>query len=141
MSDLILNSLDEQDLVGQVLCYDIYDKDDPAEVEKVLSHIRPGALYLDNMSREKIRMYTDMANKYTKVPVIIVTDIEFGPGENMTGLPVITNAMSWGACDKPEWIEEAAELTAKISRLHGIHWTLSTLRPIRRYCNPFTKDS
>lgn len=121
----LLESLDEQDLVGQVLCYDIYDKDDPAEVEKVLSHIRPGALYLDNMSREKIRMYTDMANKYTKVPVLIVTDIEFGPGENMTGLPVITNAMSWGACDKPEWIEEAAELSAKISRLHGIHWTLS----------------
>jgi beta-N-acetylhexosaminidase len=70
-------------------------------------------------------MYTDMANSYTKIPVIIVTDVEFGPGENMADLPVITNAMAWGACDDPELIETAAELTAKICRLHGLHWTLS----------------
>jgi beta-N-acetylhexosaminidase len=117
--------LDDRDLVGQVLCYDIYDKDDPKEVEAVIRHIRPGALYLDKMSREKIRMYTDMANSYTKIPVIIVTDVEFGPGENMPDLPVITNAMAWGASDSPELIETAAELTAKICRLHGLHWTLS----------------
>lgn len=117
--------LDDRDLVGQVLCYDIYDKDDPEEVEAVIRHIRPGALYLDKMSREKIRMYTDMANRYTKIPVIIVADVEFGPGENMPDLPVITNAMSWGACDDPELIETAAELSAKICRLQGIHWTLS----------------
>ena len=119
------DKLDDRDLVGQVLCYDIYDRDDPREVEEILRRIRPGALYLDGMSREKIRMYTDMANRYTKLPVIIVTDVEFGPGENLPDLPVITNAMSWGACDDPALIEEAAELTAKICRLHGIHWTLS----------------
>ena len=27
--------LDLRDLVGQTLCYDIYDKDDPQEVEKI----------------------------------------------------------------------------------------------------------
>lgn len=91
-----LEELEEGDLVGQILCYDIYDRDNPEEVEKVLRYIKPGALYLDNMSREKIKMYTDMANKYAKVPVLIVTDVEFGPGENMAGLPVITNAMAWG---------------------------------------------
>ena len=96
------DKLDDRDLVGQVLCYDIYDRDDPREVEEILRRIRPGALYLDGMSREKIRMYTDMANRYTKLPVIIVTDVEFGPGENLPDLPVITNAMSWGACDDPK---------------------------------------
>ena len=125
MYTLKWDELDDRDLIGQVLCYDIYDKDDPEEVEAILRHIRPGALYLDQMSREKIRMYTDMANRYTKLPVIIVTDVEFGPGENMPDLPVITNAMSWGACDDPVLIETAAELCAKICRLHGIHWTLS----------------
>jgi len=119
------NELDDRDLIGQVLCYDIRDTDDPAEVEKVICHIRPGALYLDKMSREKIRMYTDMANRYTKIPTIIVADVEFGPGENMPDLPIITNVMSWGACDDPALIEQAAELSAKICRLHGIHWTLS----------------
>ncbi len=119
--------LDDRDLIGQVLCYDIHDNDVPQEAEADIRHIRPGTLYLDNMSREKIRMYTDMANRYTKLPVIIVTDVEFGPGENFPNLPVITNAMSWGACDDPELIETAAELSAKICRLQGIHWTLSPL--------------
>lgn len=49
----LLEKLELSDLAGQVLCYDIYDKDDPEKVEKVLSEIRPGALYLDNMSYEK----------------------------------------------------------------------------------------
>ena len=121
----LLEKLELSDLAGQVLCYDIYDKDDPAEVEKVLSEIRPGALYLDNMSYEKIKMYTDMANKYTKIPVAIVTDVEYGPGENMSGLPVLPNVMAWSACDDERLIEKAAEITAKICRLHGISWTLS----------------
>lgn len=63
------------DLAGQVLCYGIYDKDDPAEVEKVLSEIRPGALYLDNMSYKNVYRYGKL---YTKIPVAIVTDVEYG---------------------------------------------------------------
>lgn len=133
----IIESLDEKDLAGQVLCYDIYDKDDPAEVEKVISQIHPGALYLDNMSREKIAMYTDMANKYTKVPVIIVGDVEFGPGENYKGLPVLPNVMAWSACDDEKLIEKAAEISAKICRLHGISWTLSPVVDINmNFSNP-----
>ena len=130
-----LNRFDDEDLIGQVLCYDVYDRDDPQEVEAVLRHIRPGALYLDNMSREKIAMYTEMANRYTRIPVMIATDVEMGPGENMTGLPVVTNAMAWGACDDPALIEEAAHLTAKICRLHGIHWTLSPVTDLNVNAN------
>ena len=124
-TERLLDSLDLTDLVGQVLCYDIYDKDDPAEVETVLAGIHPGALYLDNMSRDKIRMYTEMANRYTKLPVAIVTDVEYGPGENMSGLPVLPNVMAWSACDDAELVEQAAEIMAKLCRLHGISWTLS----------------
>lgn len=43
----------------------------------------------------------------------------------MLGLPTLPNAMAWGACDDVELIEKAAEITAKICRLHGIVWTLS----------------
>ena len=131
----IIAELELTDLAGQVLCYDIYDKDNPDDVEKVISQIRPGALYLDNMSREKIKMYTDMANKYTKIPVAIVTDVEFGPGENMSGLPVLPNVMAWSACDDEELVERAAEIMAKICRLHGIAWTLSPVVDINMNFN------
>lgn len=62
---------------------------------------------------------------YTKIPVAIVNDVEFGPGENMSGLPVLPNIMAWSACDDEELVERAAEIMAKICRLHGIAWTLS----------------
>lgn len=131
----IIAELELTDLAGQVLCYDIYDKDNPDDVEKVISQIRPGALYLDNMSCEKIKMYTDMANKYTKIPVAIVTDVEFGPGENISGLPVLPNVMAWSACDDEELVERAAEIMAKICRLHGIAWTLSPVVDINMNFN------
>ena len=121
----IINKLSDADLVGQTLCYDIYDHDEPKEVEKIIKEIKPGAIYLANMTGEKIKMYTDMVNKYTKVPVAVVADVEFGPGENLPGLPVVPNVMAWSACDNPELIEKAAEIMAKICRLHGLHWTLS----------------
>lgn len=131
------SQLELSDIAGQVLCYDVYDKDDPAEVEKVLAEIHPGALYLDNMSYEKIQMYTEMANKYTKIPIAIVTDVEYGPGENMSGLPVLPNVMAWSACDDENLIERAAEIMAKICRLHGISWTLSPVVDINmNYNNP-----
>lgn len=133
----IISQLDDKDLIGQLLCYDIYDGDDPAEVEKVLSEIRPGGLYLFRTSKEKIQMYKDMANKYTKIPVVIVSDVEYGPGEDFPDMPVLPNVMAWGACDEPALIEETAEVMAKICRLHGIVWTLSPVVDINmNFSNP-----
>lgn len=131
----IINKLSDTDLVGQVLCYDIYDHDEPKEVERIIKEIKPGAIYLANMTGEKIKMYTDMVNKYTKVPVAVVADVEFGPGENLPGLPVAPNVMAWSACDEPELIEMAAEIMAKICRLHGLHWTLSPVVDINMNLN------
>lgn len=131
----IINKLSDTDLVGQVLCYDIYDHDEPKEVERIIKEIKPGAIYLANMTGEKIKMYTDMVNKYTKVPVAVVADVEFGPGENLPGLPVAPNVMAWSACDEPELIEMAAEIMAKICRLHGLHWTLAPVVDINMNLN------
>lgn len=132
-----LNNLTDEDLVGQVLCYDIYDHDDPQEVENIIREIRPGAIYLSQMTYEKIKMYTEMVNRYTKLPVSVMTDIEYGPGENLPDLPVMPNPMAWSACDEPDLVEEAAELCAKISRLQGFSWTLSPVIDINmNFQNP-----
>ena len=79
----VFNSLQEtiaalttEELCGQLLCLDVYEKDDPAEVEKVISRIKPGGLFVSAMPAEKIKLYTDMANKYSPVPVIISADVE-----------------------------------------------------------------
>ncbi len=120
----ILDSLSLEDLVGQVLCYDIYDKDDPIEVENIIKNIRPGGLFFANLDNDKIKYYTAIANKYCKVPVIIAGDVENGPG-NSNGLPMLPYPMAWGATDEPNLIEKAGELTAKICRKRGFHWSFA----------------
>ena len=121
----LLQRLSTADLVGQVLCYDIYDKDDPIEVEKIVSKIKPGGIFVTGMTPEKIKMYTDMVNKYTKFPVIVTTDVENGPFTPIKGGIMLPHPMAWGACNDEKLVEEAAEITARICRKCGVHWSFS----------------
>lgn len=133
----MLDSLTLEDLAGQVLCYDVYDKDDPAEVEKIIKKIKPGGIFLTGMSAEKIALYTDMVNKYTKIPVIIASDIEKGPETAIKGAGYIPHQMAWGACDDENLIERAGRATAQICRKNGVHWTYSPIVDINyNFRNP-----
>ena len=122
-----LNGLTIEELVGQTFCYDISDKDDPVEVEKIIAKIRPGGLFVMGMTGEKIKMYTDMANKYTKIPVIVAGDVENGPGAVIQGALEIPYQMAWGACDDATLLYRAGSATAKICRKNGVHWTFSPI--------------
>lgn len=121
----LLDGLTTEDLVGQVLCYDIYDKDDPAQVEKIVREIRPGGIFVTGMSAEKIKMYRDMVNKYVKIPVVVSADIEFGVGCAVKGYPVLPHPMAWGACRDENLIRKAGELTGALCRKCGIHWSFA----------------
>ena len=54
----ILKEMTVEEICGQLLCYDIYEKDNPKEVEKIVSRIKPGGIFVSNMSAEKIKLYT-----------------------------------------------------------------------------------
>lgn len=123
--DNLFDATSLQDICGQLLCYDIYDKDDPVEVEKIVAKIRPGGIFVSNMPAEKIKLYTDMVNKYAKLPVIVSADVENGPENGVKGGGLLPFPMAWGACDDPELIAKAGKITARISRASGIHWTFA----------------
>ncbi|MBE7068587.1 MAG: hypothetical protein E7381_04720 [Clostridiales bacterium] len=132
-----LQNLELEDLVGQTLCYDIYDRDDPKEIEEILKKIRPGGIFLTRMSQEKIKMYTDMANKYTKLPVIVAADVENGPAAIVEDSVFIPHQMAWGACDDADLLKKAGRATAKICRKNGVHWTFSPIIDINyNFRNP-----
>lgn len=120
-----VESLSLEDLVGQVLCYDIYDHEDPKEIKKIIQRIKPGGIFLTHMSPEKIKMYTDMVNQCTKVPVIVSSDIENGPETAITGTGYTPHPMAWGACDDEKLIERAGRTVGAICRKNGVHWTYS----------------
>ncbi|MDR0426760.1 MAG: hypothetical protein LBH24_06315 [Clostridiales bacterium] len=120
-----LESLALEDLAGQVLCYPVYDKDNPADVEEVFRAIRPGGIFIAHMSAQKVKMYAEMANKYAKAPVIVAADIEFGVGCALAEYPKLPQPMAWGAAGDEKLVRRAGELTGAISRKHGIHWSFA----------------
>ena len=123
----IIDSMSLEDLVGQVLCFDISPKDDPEEVIKIINRIKPGGIFLTAMNKERIALYTDAANKVTKVPTIVASDIENGPETAILDTGLIPHAMAWGACDDPDLIKQAGSITAKICRKNGVSWKKSCI--------------
>ncbi len=123
--DKIIENLTTEDLVGQTICLDISNKDTPDQIEKIIKHIKPGGLFMSNTTTERIRIFTDIANKYAKIPVIVSSDVEDGPGGAVAGTGMLPQPMAWGACDDPELIREAGKITGKICRRNGIHWTFA----------------
>lgn len=121
----MLAALTFEELCGQLLCLDVYEKDDPSEAEKIISRIKPGGIFVSSMSAEKIKLYTDMANKYSRVPVIVSADVENGPENGVKGGGLLPFPMAWGACGNVSLIEEAGKLTARICRENGIQWTFA----------------
>ncbi len=127
MIERIVNSLTLEEKIGQLLCIEISAKADPAKVEEYVRRVLPGGIFLVGMTAEQIKFYTDMVNEYTKVPVIVSSDIEHGPETALVGSGFLPVPMAWGACNNPDLIREASVECAKICRKNGIHWTYSPI--------------
>ena len=126
--EALLESLSTEDLCGQLLNFNIAHKTPLDVLEERFKKTRPGALFFNgNAPLERIRAVTALANKYTKVPVIVSADIEYGPGCCIKDAPYIPFPMSWGAADDEELVEKAGELTGEICRKAGVHWSFAPL--------------
>ena len=121
----LIEKMSLEDLASQILCQEIYDYDDPEKIEKKLADLKPGSLFVTDMSPEKIKMYTDMANKYSVTPVMVASDIEYGPETAIKNSGYFPHPMAWGACNDEGLIEQAGRISAQISRKAGVHWTFS----------------
>lgn len=126
-AEQIASKLSVEEAVGQLLCYDIYDKDDPAEVEEIVKTIKPGGIFIAGMPAEKVKMYANMVNKYVSVPVIVSADVENGPAGGITNSGLLPYPMAWGASRDEQAVFEAGKLTARICRKSGIHWTFAPI--------------
>ena len=124
-TDKIIENMTLEEMVGQLFCYDIYDSDDPKKIEEILKKVKVGGIFVQRMPAEKIKLYTDMAQKYTDIPVIVSADVENGPGNAVKGTPDLPYQMAWGAADDVELVEKIGYYTGKICRQNGVHWTFS----------------
>lgn len=130
----LIDEMSVEELCGQVLAYDIQPNDSEEETLEIIEKIKPGTLFVCGVQRnsveeltplfEKTKKFSEYASQVTKVPCLVATDIENGPGSYCRPLPELPNPMAWGACNDPELIERAGELTGRICRRAGIHYTL-----------------
>ena len=124
----IIDSMTVDDMCGQLLCYNVPGRwSSPEEFEETVKHTLPGSIFVSSSSKETIKAYTDVINKYTKVPAIVAADLENGPGCALREEILIPHSMAWGACDDADLIERAGEATAEIARKNGVHWTFSPI--------------
>jgi beta-N-acetylhexosaminidase len=130
----LVDNMSVEELCGQVLAYDIQPKDSEEKTLEVIEKIKPGTLFIAGVQRDsveelkpfldKVNRYREYATKITKIPCLMSTDIENGPGSFCRPLPELPNPMAWGACNDEKMIERAGELTGRICRRAGIHYTL-----------------
>jgi len=123
--DDILEKLSVEELVGQLLCFDFYGKDDPKEIERILRDIKPGGIFLQQMTAEQVKTYTQIANKYSAVPVIVAGEIEGGANKTIVELDSLPNQMALGSADDPELLEKLGRVLGNACRKGGFHWAYS----------------
>ncbi len=126
--EALLESLSTEDLCGQLLNFFIAPKATPEKLAELFEKTRPGAIFFNgNTPPERIREVTALANKYTKIPVIVSADTEYGPGCCIKDAPYMPFPMSWGAADDEALVERAGEITGEICRKAGVHWSFAPL--------------
>lgn len=138
MTDInkIISNMSIEEMVEQLLDYDIQPKDTPNETKDVLSRIHAGGLYFgdyDNANNfDELKKLADLHKEYKEIasadsgiPVVGTADIEHGAGEYCPVLAALPYPMTWGAANDEELVERAGEFTAMISRKLGISHALA----------------
>ena len=135
----ILNELTLEEKIGQLFCLSVTEKNEWTEFSSALGKIRPGGLFVANTTAEKIREWTDRANKNSKIPVIVASDVEHGSDIAIKGTGLLPLPMAWGACGDKSLIKLGGEQTAKICRKNGVHWAFGPVVDIN--INPACSES
>lgn len=138
----IIESMDLDDLVGQLLCYAApvgSYKGEHDAFEEIVKRTKPGGLFINDGTDAEIKKMTDLGNKYSCVPVIVSGDSEYGPYPIMDNRHLLPNPMAWGSCDDAELVERGGKATAQICRKSGVHWSYAPVIDINyNKDNPIT---
>ncbi|MDR0856000.1 MAG: hypothetical protein LBM78_01160 [Clostridiales bacterium] len=121
----LVDSMSVEQLCGQVLVPHLGVNTPPEEIEAMLKRVQPGGIFMNNHTPERMRLYTEIANKYCVAPCCVAGDIEGSLGGAVAGETNVPRAMAWGACDDPKLIEKLGRQIAVRARRLGFHWTFA----------------
>lgn len=115
----ILQKMTVEEMVGQLLCFNVPPEMTEAEFEAVIERTRPGGVFVKDEQVSDIWKYRDMMKKHCRMPGFIAADVETGPkiekeDENMP------NGMAQAACGDTVLLDKLHRSRAEICRMHGV---------------------
>jgi len=126
--DKIISEMTIDELIGQLICYCVPSKDDDEtkqKFEEKVKRTKPGAIFFNTSSMEKIKSYIELTNRNLKIPVIVAGDTEYGPNTIADCETQLPYPIAWGSADDDTLIERGGRETAKICRKSGLHWSFA----------------
>lgn len=133
----LVDSLPLDELVGQVINYELGKRHDREWMAQIIRETKPGSIYYGNSDEDLCEYIRGLQDEACNVPTMYVADVEHGPG---CGAPVdelLPVPMAWGAVNDPDLVERAHHETAKICRKYKRHLALSPVSDINfNFRNP-----
>lgn len=116
--------LSMEQCVGHLLCPEDR-RYSPSDWEDLFRKVPLGSIFVGNLTAGELRSRLLNIQRWSKVPVLVASDLEHGAGgcvEDGTEFPW---QMAAGAANHPELMRRMGVATAREGRYAGIHWTFS----------------
>lgn len=104
-------------------------------IRRWIEQDRVGGLIVSRGSIDEFAPMMNALQSFAPVPLLIVSDLETGPGMRLTGGTNLPPAMAFGASGSESLAREAGRITAVEARAAGIHMTLGPVLDVNS--NPF----
>ena len=136
----MLSEMSDEEIVSELLCWEFRPDLGKRALEKFIKENKvSNFFYHFSYTAEHGKWIIDTIRKYSKSPVLVAADVEYGVPPSMVGHSTCPYTMAMGAADDAESVYEIGRLVARVCRSHGVNFTLSPVVDINyNFKNPVT---
>ncbi len=117
--ETIVKEMTVEEMVGQLLCFNVPPEMTDEEFETVIERTKPGGIFVKDNQIPDIGKYQTMMKKHCRLPGLIAADVETGPKITKED-ETMPNAMAQGACGDTALLHKLHKSRAEACRRAGI---------------------
>ncbi len=136
----LVASMSDEELCSEIMCWEFRTELGKRALEKFIKENKVSNFYYHfSYTAEHGKWITDTIRKYSKSPVLVAADVEYGVPKSVLDHSVSPSLMGISAADNEEQVYELGKLSARICRSYGINYTLSPVVDVNfNHRNPVT---
>ncbi|MBE7062823.1 MAG: glycoside hydrolase family 3 protein [Ruminococcaceae bacterium] len=120
----LLREMSVEEMVGQLLCFNVPPEMTEEEFEAVIERTKPGGIFVKDYEMPQVGKFQAMMKKYCRLPGLIAADLETGPKSANDG-ETMPNAMAQGACGDTALLHKLHKSRAEACRKAGVSLVFS----------------